>query len=203
MGEPTPFKGQQPMFIASRQKTPSGRALGDGLGCYGVGNRVVLHLIRRQETGGFRSRGSRQQLLWQWVSSRDVCPKTLVQGATFFTFTRHILVLVFANQKKSKERSFHFMKKRQKTHSFSALILQIVIERVYRVAPSLSISALSCHSFQLCLGALGFYLDLSIFCASISKMCSSITASSLYAIWLTKSCTVGKSRTDVLSVCST
>ena len=78
-GEPKAFSGLQPILIASRQrKFLIIVALGDGLGCYGAGNRVVLHLIWRQETGGFRSRGSRQQLLWRWVSSRDVCPKTLV-----------------------------------------------------------------------------------------------------------------------------
>ena len=90
------------------------------------------------------------------------------------------------------------MKKGRKHIAFSVDLTNGYRGSVYRVAPSLSISALSCHSFQLCLGALGFYLDLSVFCASISKMCSNITASSLYAIWLTKGCTVGKSHTDVL-----
>ena len=105
----------------------------------------------------------------------------------------HFLLLT----KRNPKRVFIFMKKGGKHIAFSVDLTNCYRGSVYREAPSLSISALSCHSFQLCLGVLGFYLDLSVFCASISKMCSNVTAASLDAIWLTKGCTVGKSRTDV------
>ena len=107
-------------------------------------------------------------------------------------YKRPILVPVFANQKKFK-KDFHFHEKRQKAKTVfrtcfaGAVIGSVHIgqkERHYQ-APSLgttlSISAPSCYSFELCLWASMFYLDLS--CPLISKMCSKIIACSLYATW--------------------
>ena len=45
----------------------------------------TFYLIWGQGTGLFRSRGSRQQLLWGLVRSRGFCPVTFVQGSTPMT----------------------------------------------------------------------------------------------------------------------
>lgn len=82
-GQPTPFRGQWPIVIASRQKIPAGRgALGDCLGCYCW---LIGSVLWGQGTGQLRSGGSWQQLLWGLLNSRNFRPVTLVQGSRGFT----------------------------------------------------------------------------------------------------------------------
>lgn len=70
------------MFIASkREKIPTGRvALGDGLRCYKVTNRVEI--LPNMESELATGRRLMVVVAVGSVSSRDVCPVTLVQDST-------------------------------------------------------------------------------------------------------------------------
>lgn len=95
-------------------------------------------------------------------------------------YERPSLVPVSTNQKKSEE-NFHFHKKAKSKNSVQGLFCSEPLQRHHRpqemrvVSPDsfpknyiLSVSTSSCHSFELCLWASVFYLDL--LCESFSKM---------------------------------
>lgn len=106
-----------------------------------------------------------------------------------FTFTKELLLVpVFTNGRESKEDFLFYEKRRKAKVAFSVwCAVRYLLQRQRkwpRWAPSLgttpSISATSHHSSELCLWTSVLYLDL--LCASESKMCPKVIASSLYTV---------------------